>query len=58
VDQAYQASPGAAPLVGLAQVAIARGLDAEARELAGEAVAADPENQQAMRLLGAPAQKG
>ena len=54
---AYGASPAARPLIGLAQVAVARGLIAEAHQFAAEAVAVDPGNTQALRLVAALAAK-
>jgi tetratricopeptide (TPR) repeat protein len=50
---AFGVAPEARALVGLAQVATARGLDAEARELAREAARLDPADPRAARLVGA-----
>ena len=50
---AFGEAPGPRPLVGLAQVAVARGLDAEARDLAREAVRLDPQDVRAARLVAA-----
>ena len=55
--EAYRSSPSAGALVGLAQVAVARGMVEEAHHFAHEAVALDPADPRAARLVASLAER-